>query len=45
MLDMRSKPKDFNLDEYIVKYDIDTIVVSMYHYNLYENGYNFIPIE
>ena len=45
MLDMRSKPDDFNLDEYIKKYNIDTIVVSMYHYNLYENGYNFIPIK
>lgn len=44
-IDLRAKPDDFDLDYYIEKYDIDAFLVHFVYWDLYFNGYMYIPVE
>ena len=45
IFDLRSKPDDFNLDDYIEKYDIDIALVTYHYYFGYFDGHLFIPLD
>lgn len=45
IIDLRSKPEDFNLDYYINEYDIDAALILMKYSNMYFNGNLYIPLD
>ena len=45
IIDLRDKPDDFNLENYINEYKIDAILITMAYWDIYENGYMYIPVN
>ena len=45
ILDLRSRPDDFDLDYYIENYDIDVALISYHYYYAYFDGHLFIPLD
>ena len=45
IIDLRAKPEDFNLNNFINENDIDIALVSYYYQNGYFNGNLYIPID
>ena len=45
IIDLRSRPDDFDLDRYINEYDIDVALISYHYYYAYFDGHMFIPLD
>ncbi len=45
ILDLRARPGDFSLDNYVREYDIDIILIAQPYLDLFFNGDMFIPLN